>query len=193
MEPQDSRRLVALPGHDSFRLVRQHSQYAHEHGPVRPDRQDSGYSPVGSCWVHRFASGFRWLPGLSLSLPRPWPRRSRQVSARGYRWLKYHVDVFQNAIDQTAAMQEAAPPGFKVHYDFNADSELATVYPVLRELEKFPVAGQIEDPINVEDHEAWKALRTKCSLPLIFHYGLDPTEFYVRHGLCDGFVASVFP
>ena len=117
----------------------------------------------------------------------------RQVSARGYRWLKYHVDVFQNAVDQTAAMQEAAPSGFKIHYDFNADSELAAVYPVLKELEKFSVAGEFEDPLNVEDHEAWKALRTKCSLPLIFHYGLDPTEFYVRHGLCDGFVASRFP
>ena len=117
----------------------------------------------------------------------------RQVSARGYRWLKYHVDVFQNAVDQTAAMQEAAPSGFKIHYDFNADSELAAVYPVLKELEKFSVAGELEDPLNVEDHEAWKALRTKCSLPLIFHYGLDPTEFYVRHGLCDGFVASRFP
>lgn len=117
----------------------------------------------------------------------------RQVSARGYRWLKYHVDVFQNAVDQTAAMQEVAPPGFKIHYDFNADSELAAVYPVLKELEKFPVAGEIEDPVNIEDHEAWKVLRTKCSLPLIFHHGMDPTEFYVRHGLCDGFVASRFP
>jgi len=138
----------------------------------------------------------KWVPVAAWTVSQPpeaMAEEVRQVSARGYRWLKYHVNVFQNAIDQTAAMQEVAPPGFKIHYDFNADSELATVYPVLRELEKFPVAGEIEDPINVEDHEAWKALRTKVSLPLIFHYSIDPTEFYVRHGLCDGFVASRFP
>ena len=49
------------------------------------------------------------------------------VSKRGYHWMKYHVDVLHNVIDQTAAMQKAAPPGFKVHYDFNADSSAIEV------------------------------------------------------------------
>ena len=112
----------------------------------------------GSCWVHRFASGFLWLPGRSLSLPRPWPRRS----GRSRPWLPL-AQVPRGCVSERhrpdwPPCRRLRLPGFKIHYDFNADSELAAVYPVLRELEKFPVAGEIEDPINVEDHEAWKSV-----------------------------------
>src|SRR5690242_21819015 len=87
------------------------------------------------------------------------------VSRRGYTWLKYHVSVLENVLDQTAAMQKVAPAGFKVHYDFNGDSTLESVLPVLKDLEKFPIAGRIEDPVDASDDEAWRVLRRKCSLP----------------------------
>ena len=60
---------------------------------------------------------------------------------QGYTWLKYHTDHFHNMIDQTEAMQEVAPPGFRVHYDMNMDSTIDHVLDVIRELQKFPVAG----------------------------------------------------
>ena len=58
----------------------------------------------------------KWVPVADWTVSQPreaMAEKVRQVLARGYRWLKYHVDVFQNPIDQTAAMQEAAPPGFQ--------------------------------------------------------------------------------
>jgi L-alanine-DL-glutamate epimerase-like enolase superfamily enzyme len=111
----------------------------------------------------------------------------RRAVERGYRWLKYHVDEIQNVIDQTAAMQKVAPPGFKIHYDFNANSNYTNVSPVLRELERFPVAGRIEDPIGVSDRDGWRLLREKLDLPIVVHHG--PVEFLVDH-CCDGLMAG---
>ena len=110
------------------------------------------------------------------------------VSRRGYHWLKYHVDVLQNAIDQTEAMQKVAPPGFKIHYDFNEDANFEAVYPVLRELQRFPIAGRIEDPIKSEDHDGYRLLREKCTIPILIHHG--PHDYFMRHGLCDGFMGG---
>ena len=84
-----------------------------------------------------------------------------------------------------------APPGFKVHYDFNADSNLEAVEPVLKELEKFSVAGRIEDPIRAIDHEGYRILREGCSIPILIHHG--PADTFMRHGLTDGFMAGHAP
>ncbi|MCH2373889.1 MAG: hypothetical protein MK538_06870 [Planctomycetes bacterium] len=83
-----------------------------------------------------------WVPIAAWTVSRSPEAMAEEVvnnARRGYRWLKYHVDVLQNAVDQTEAMQKVAPKGFKVHYDFNEDSNLEAVYPVLRELERFPI------------------------------------------------------
>jgi L-alanine-DL-glutamate epimerase-like enolase superfamily enzyme len=135
-----------------------------------------------------------WVPVGAWAVSQP-PRAMAEevghVSRRGFRWLKYHVDVLQNAIDQTAAMQEAAPPGFKVHYDFNADSNVEAVYPVLRELERFPIAGRIEDPINAIDREGYKFLRQKCRIPIVVHHA--PHDVYMIEHLCDGVMTGHAP
>jgi L-alanine-DL-glutamate epimerase-like enolase superfamily enzyme len=132
-----------------------------------------------------------WVPIAAWTMSQP-PRQMaeevRQLSKRGYRWVKYHVDVLQNVVDQTAAMQEAAPRGFRVQYDFNEDSNFEAVYPVLKELERFPIAGRIEDPIRSIDRDGYRLLREKCAIPILIHHG--PAEVFMRKGLSDGFMAS---
>ena len=114
----------------------------------------------------------------------------RSVVRRGYGWLKYHVDQTQNVIDQTQAMQSAAPKGFKVHYDFNANSNVEAVYPVLKELERFPIAGRVEDPILPADEEGYRLLRRKCNIPILLHHA--PPKVMVKR-LCDGYMAGHSP
>ena len=132
-----------------------------------------------------------WVPIAAWTMSQP-PRQMaeevRQLSKRGYRWMKYHVDVLQNVVDQTAAMQEVAPRGFRVHYDFNEDSNFEAVYPVLKELERFPIAGRIEDPIRSIDQDGYRLLRQKCAIPILIHHG--PADVFMRKGLSDGFMAS---
>ena len=132
-----------------------------------------------------------WVPIAAWTMSQP-PRQMaeevRQLSKRGYRWMKYHVDVLQNVVDQTAAMQEVAPRGFRVHYDFNEDSNFEAVYPVLKELERFPIAGRIEDPIRSIDQDGYRLLREKCAIPILIHHG--PADVFMRKGLSDGFMSS---
>lgn len=135
-----------------------------------------------------------WVPVAAWTVsqtPELMAEEVRNVSRRGYRWLKYHVDVLQNVVDQTAAMQKVAPPGFKVHYDFNEDSNFEAVYPVLKQLERFPIAGRIEDPIRNEDHHGYRLLRQKLSIPILIHHG--PHDVFMQEGLCDGFMAGHSP
>ena len=122
--------------------------------------------------------------------PREMAEEVRSVARRGYRWLKYHVDEIQNVVDQTAAMQEVAPPGFRVHYDFNASSSYAAVRPVLEALERFPVVGRIEDPITPSDRDGWRRLREQIEPQILVHHG--PADFLIA-GLCDGLMAGHAP
>ena len=106
---------------------------------------------------------------------------------QGYTWLKYHTGHFHNMIDQTAAMQEVAPTGFRIHYDKNMDSTIDHILDVIRELQKFPVAGALEDTLRVHDYTGYKLLRQKSPFQLIYHHMplfgqeavLGPTDSYM--------------
>ncbi len=92
-----------------------------------------------------------WIPVAAWTVSRPpedMAEEVTQAARRGYRWIKYHVDKVQNVVDQAAAMQEVAPPGFKVHFDFNANLDFYTICPILLELERFPVSSRFEDVID---------------------------------------------
>jgi glucarate dehydratase len=135
-----------------------------------------------------------WVPvsGWTVSqTPEAMAEEVRRISAMGFGWLKYHVDVLHNVVDQTAAMQKVAPPGFKIHYDFNADSNGAAILPVLRELEKFPVAGRFEDPLVGDDREGYRELRRRCSRPIVVHHA--PIDVFMLERLCDGVMAGHAP
>ena len=134
-----------------------------------------------------------WIPVGAWTVaqePAAMAEEVRQAAAKGYHWLKYHLGEVQNVIDQTEAMQEVAPPGFKIHYDFNANSEYYTMRPILAELERFPVAGRFEDVVRATDEDGYRMLREACTLPIIVHHG--PAEFMVK-GLVDGYMAGHAP
>ena len=134
-----------------------------------------------------------WVPVAAWTVAQPpadMAEEVRRAAAAGYRWIKFHLDQVQNVLDQTAAMQEAAPEGFRVHYDFNANLSFYTICPILLELERFPVAGRIEDPMDPGDEDGYRLLKEKCKLPIITHHG--PAEFMVRR-ICDGFMSGHAP
>ena len=131
-----------------------------------------------------------WTPVAAWTVAQPpeaMAEEVRQAAGRGYRWIKYHLDQTQNVIEQTEAMQEAAPPGFKVHYDFNASLSFYTICPIIKELERFQIAGRVEDPMDPVDEDGYRLLREKCKLPMITHHG--PAEFMVK-GNCDGYMGG---
>ena len=71
-------------------------------------------------------------------------------------------------ISGVQAAAAVAPPGFKLHYDFNHGRTLASCLSLLRELqEEHPIVGFIEDPVKYEDLEAWCAIRRQFSIPIV--------------------------
>ena len=136
-----------------------------------------------------------WVPLGYWTVSRTPARMADEVehaAKLGYTWLKYHTDPFHNVIDQTRAMQEVAPPGFKIHYDVNWDNTVAHIVELDRELSQFPVAGLIEDPLRTFDMEGYKLLRQKCVLPVVFHHmPLGGREAMM--GVADGYMMGHAP
>lgn len=123
-------------------------------------------------------------------VPEAMQREVQHAASLGYRWIKYHIDELQNVIEQTKAMQQVTPEGFQVHYDFNVNSTLSHVEPILRKLEEFPIVRRIEDPIRISETEGWRHLTETCKSEILVHHG--PAEFMTR-GLCDGSMAGHAP
>ena len=93
-----------------------------------------------------------------------------RYAAAGYTWMKYHLSPFENVFDQTEAMQKAAPPGFRVHYDFTMHGTEDHMPDLLLRLQEYPVAGCFEDPLPGEDLDGYIELRRRLRLPVVLHH-----------------------
>jgi L-alanine-DL-glutamate epimerase-like enolase superfamily enzyme len=87
----------------------------------------------------------------------------------GYMRFKMHSCAYYCVVEQTQAMQDVAPAGFKFHWDFNHNRTPADVMRLVAEIETYPAVGFLEDPLNWRDVEGWRQLREKTSLPLLMH------------------------
>ena len=95
----------------------------------------------------------------------------RRAAHAGYRVFKMHSDARYDVIEQTRAGADAAPEGFKLHWDFNHNRTPGVVLPIVAELEReFPrFVGFIEDPLPWQDLDGWVRLRAKTSIPIVMH------------------------
>lgn len=108
--------------------------------------------------------------------------------AEGYSVMKMHSAEYYDILEQNRAVEEVAPPGFLMHYDFNYNRSLANVLPVVAELERSRTVGWIEDPLRPTDIDGWRGLRARARVPLIMH----PTPLgglaEVQLGLADAYM-----
>ena len=71
-----------------------------------------------------------WMPCMS---PEDSAAEVRIAAERGYRGLKCKARAFYDVVEQAEAMQEAAPPDFRVEFDFNgALINVEKALPILR-------------------------------------------------------------
>ena len=101
--------------------------------------------------------------------PEELSREIVRAADQGYRLFKMHTCQHYDVFEQNRAVEDVAPPGFRMQYDFNSNRTLATVLPIVKQLEKSPVVGYIEDPLVLSDVEGWRRLRAQCSVPLVMH------------------------
>ncbi len=99
----------------------------------------------------------------------------RRAADQGYTIFKIHTNPLADIFEWTKAIEEVAPPGFKVHYDFTGrrGRTLGSVLPIVAQLERdHPIVGWVEDPFDRADIESWRALRSRTRIPVV--HGGDP-------------------
>lgn len=92
-----------------------------------------------------------------------------RAAGEGYMRFKMHTCEYFDVLEQNEAVEEVAPPGFLMHYDFNHNRSSADVSSIIEHLEKSPVVGVIEDPLVWRDVDGWRRLREKTPIPLLMH------------------------
>ncbi len=108
-----------------------------------------------------------WMPCMS---PEDSAAEVQVAAERGYRGLKCKARAFYDVVEQSHAIQEVAPPDFRVEYDFNGSLvNVERALPILRELEKIPVVKGLEEPIFAYDIEGWRRLHQEIRIPFYLH------------------------
>ena len=117
--------------------------------------------------VRQWVSMGWWMPCMS---PEDSAAEVQVAAERGYRGLKCKARAFYDVAEQARAMQQAAPPDFRVEFDFNgALVNVERALPVLRELEKIPAVKGVEEPIFAYDVEGWRRLHQEIRIPFYLH------------------------
>lgn len=127
-----------------------------------------------------------WTPPCS---PEDFAADVQRAVDDGYMAMKMHTSPFYDVIEQTRAAEAVAPPGFRIHYDFNSARSLANVLPVVRELQAHhPIVAVIEDALKSSDIDGYQQLRQQTTIPLIMQdVPLAHVEM-LRHGLADAYM-----
>lgn len=114
-----------------------------------------------------------WVPVAAWTRPaspEDFAAEIKRAAAQGYTVFKMHTCAYHDVFEQTRLATQAAPPGFRIHYDLNHNRSLGVVLPIVRELERdWPIVGYIEDPLVKNDLPGWRALRQQTGLPVIMH------------------------
>ena len=117
--------------------------------------------------VRDVASVAAWTRPAS---PEEFSKEIIRASNDGYRIFKMHSCTHHDVIAQTKAAEEVAPEGFKIHWDFNSNRSVASMLPLVAELEKnHPIVGFVEDPIVRSDIEGWRTIRDQSRIPIVMH------------------------
>ncbi len=101
--------------------------------------------------------------------PEDLAKEVQRAAAEGYMIFKMHTCTYYDVFEQNRAVEEVAPEGFKMHYDFNHNRPLSAVARIIQELEKSSVVALIEDPLFLWDTDGWRRLRELTHLPLLMH------------------------
>ena len=144
--------------------------------------------PVYKLFGQKYRS---WVPAGSWTVsthPKLMAETVQEHAVRGYTWMKYHLSPFENVIDQTEAIQEVAPPGFKIHYDFTGGGTDDHMPELLAKLAEYPIAGCFEDSINAGDIQSSIDLRRRINLPIVRHQAPLEATYEVLMGAGDAYI-----
>ena len=132
-----------------------------------------------------------WVPVSSWTASTDPQRMATTVQRHaemGYTWMKFHLSPFENVIEQTEAMEEVAPPGFKIHYDFTMHGTDDHMPELLDRLARYEIAGCFEDPLPGRDIPGYIDLRRRTNIPIVLHHSELRFTHDVVMGAADAYM-----
>ncbi len=144
--------------------------------------------PVYKLFGQKYRS---WVPVGSWTVsthPRRMAEAVERYAARGFTWMKYHLSPFENVFDQTEAMQQVAPAGFKVHYDLTGVTTDNHIPALVDQLADYPIAGCLEDALDARDIQASIELRQRSKLPIVRHQAPLEATYEVMMRAADAYI-----
>jgi len=93
----------------------------------------------------------------------------KRAVALGYMVFKMHMRGFWDVMEHIRMAEEVAPPGFKLHFDFNGNRTMGGVLDLVNRMEQHPIVGFIEDPFPNHALDDWRRLREKSRIPIVMH------------------------
>jgi len=112
-----------------------------------------------------------------------------RAAAEGYLLFKVHTSQHYDVLEQHRAIDEVAPDGFRMHYDFNHNRTTAAVLPIIEQL-RSPRVACIEDPLVLSDVEGWRSLRRRVDVPLLMHVPPLGGIQEMLLGCADGYIIA---
>ena len=129
-----------------------------------------------------------WTP--SGSSPTAYAEQVARAVKQGYMVFKIHTSATYDVFDLARAAAEVTPEGFKLHFDFNHSRTIASVLPIIDQIQReHPIVGFIEDPLPAWDLDNWRRLRAKMRIPLV--HGGAPLLGGIQeaqHGMADAYM-----
>jgi L-alanine-DL-glutamate epimerase-like enolase superfamily enzyme len=144
--------------------------------------------PVYKLFGQKYRS---WVPVGSWTVSTHPSRMAEAVTtyaAQGYTWMKFHLSPFENVFDQTEAMQQVAPEGFRIHYDFTNHGTQDHMTGLLEKLADYRIAGCFEDPLPGADLDGYIELRQRSRLPIILHHYQTKATYEIYRRPADAYM-----
>ncbi len=110
----------------------------------------------------------------------------------GYLLFKVHTCQHYDVFEQHAAIEDVAPEGFRMHYDFNSNRTMAAVLPIITKLQDSPKVAVVEDPLILSDLDGWRQLRQRVRVPILMHVPPVNGIQELLIGCADGFVIAEY-
>lgn len=118
-----------------------------------------------------------------------WISECEQAVANGYTTFKTKARPWFDLEDQAKRLSEAVPDHFLLDLDFNDFGlDPAVARPLCKRLEQYTKIAIWESPIDQEDVEGNRNLRSHLSVPIAQHIDRPAFETQIRRDICDGFV-----
>ncbi len=114
-----------------------------------------------------------------------------RAAEEGYLLLKVHTSQHYDVLEQHRAIDDVAPDGFRMHYDFNHNRTAAAVLPTIEQL-RSPRVACIEDPLSLSDLEGWRQLRQRIDVPILMHVPPLGGIQEMLLGCADGYIIAEY-